>query len=215
MATANVSNRPGQISRKRFKEQLGSAKLMGNISFELIVNDFVIIRTKESSLMNKFGVRGYPTVFLLKNGKRTQYNGNRTVEDLKNFIGYVDPNPTPVPKSPGVGPLPEIKTNQTKPVPVPQSGSQKNETKFEPTKNETISDSQNTIGTPKPEKAITVATEDPKTSMNDAWLKVLIVGTIFLAFGMIFLFRRYIKQNRDTLSRLDTVEQEELEVEGP
>ena len=40
----------------------------------------------ENELCNKYPIKGFPTVLLDMNGKVKEYNGKRTVEDLKDFV---------------------------------------------------------------------------------------------------------------------------------
>lgn len=42
--------------------------------------------TVESSLGEKFGVRGYPTIKFFKNGKDMEYGGGRTAGDIVNWL---------------------------------------------------------------------------------------------------------------------------------
>ncbi|KAM0674841.1 protein disulfide-isomerase precursor [Gurleya vavrai] len=59
----------GEHTNKNAKKEV----VIGNI--DLTINDF-----------SEFDVRGYPTIVLISNGEIFYYDGNRTIEDLSNFI---------------------------------------------------------------------------------------------------------------------------------
>lgn len=129
-----------------------------------------IISTKEHYLEGQFGIRGYPAVYLLKNGSKYFYQGNRTVQDLKAFIkdGYLKAAVSNIPKLPAGGSQPSTATN-------------------------TITASQHV-----------------SNMMDSPWFKVFIVATIFLAIGLFFLFRDYVKQNNNGVD----IDENEDELEG-
>lgn len=147
-------------------------------------------------------------MFLLKNGSRYQYEGNRTVADLKDFIngGYLRPKPKPanVTKLPVPEPQPEPNANETNPLPGPQPEIKKNGTQTVP---------KNNTETPTIPKTITVTTQSLNSQMNNSdWFKVLMLGSLFIGIGMFIIIRNYLKQNEDFSKQLDPDENnEELE----
>lgn len=40
----------------------------------------------QSSLMEKYNIKGYPTILLFENGNATEYSGNRNEKDLENYL---------------------------------------------------------------------------------------------------------------------------------
>lgn len=147
-------------------------------------------------------------MFLLKNGSRYQYEGNRTVADLKDFIngGYLRPKPKPanVTKLPVPEPQPEPNANETNPLPGPQPEIKKNGTQTVP---------KNNTETPTIRKTITATTQSLNSQMNNSdWFKVLMLGSLFIGIGMFIIIRNYLKQNEDFSKQLDPDENnEELE----
>ena len=147
-------------------------------------------------------------MFLLKNGSRYQYEGNRTVVDLKDFIngGYLRPKPKPanVTKLPVPEPQPEPNANETNPLPGPQPEIKKNGTQTVP---------KNNTETPTIPKTITVTTQSLNSQMNNSdWFKVLMLGSLFIGIGMFIIIRNYLKQNENFSKQLDPDENnEELE----
>ena len=169
-------------------ERSDLATLIGT-AFLILSSNVVIISTKETKIRDEFGVTGYPSVFLVKNGTRYKFEGKRTVADLKDFIngGYLRPKPVNIPKPPISTPQPEPKKNET-------NSSAKNITK--------------TSETVKTMAATTTTTKEPKTLVSGVWLKVMIVCAILLAVGLIYLLCYNTGQNEKHTSNKELHEDE-------
>jgi glutaredoxin len=57
-------------------------KRMDKNKYDLITYD----SEKDSQLIKDNEIQGFPTIIIVKNGIKTEYNGNRTEKDINNFI---------------------------------------------------------------------------------------------------------------------------------
>ncbi|MEW5303778.1 MAG: hypothetical protein WDW36_006436 [Sanguina aurantia] len=58
--------------------------------------------TQEHALLSRFHVKGFPSLFLLRNGSAWAYNGGRSIREFREFAlkGYSSIDPVPFYKSP-------------------------------------------------------------------------------------------------------------------
>jgi len=161
--------------------------------------------TKEHFLEGQFSIRGYPTVFLLKDGNKYEFHGERSVQGLKDFIkdGYLKAPKSSAPVLPG-------SAGATKPD--QSAGAAK------PNQSAGVAKPDQSAGAAKPDQSAGVAKPDQRktnmteflevmktkdinpnatksTTSNDIWLKFIIAGTILLSIGLILLYCDYVKQN--------------------
>ena len=77
------------------------APIWDNLASKTKVNVAKVDCTVEKQVMTRFGVRGFPTIKFLKDGKLYDYRGQRTVEGFVAFAdggGYAATTPTEIPR---------------------------------------------------------------------------------------------------------------------